>query len=197
MAYLHHKYYSSYDNYLPGLKILCSGVDILNAHPLLSRLEGGNYAKNSHLTHKGSIACGTKNGQVYVNHSAKLTPEKWAYAIAHCLLHLASTAGGHNVTEETDTPVKKAAAWFLARYPLFGGLAASFKIIEDTAFCQRNEIQIAAVDASLGEIYANPACGYTENEWRFVLANEYLHAGLCHHKRCQGRALCPAHLLQC
>lgn len=305
MAYLHHKYYGSYDNYPPGLKVLCSGVDILNDHPLLSRLEGGVYVKNSHLNHKGSAACVTRNGQVYVNQSAKLTPEEWAYAIAHCLLHLAfghfdeekipqdmeyfpavwnkacdiyvarflsdigfgsplfidpakdysfrqndeiriyeklletegsqpkqtfglnspeaydmigiehpltyknnekneyraafsyaithqassavGTAGGHSVTDDADTPVKKAAAWFLARYPLLGGLAASFKIIEDMAFCQRNEIQIAAVDASLGEIYANPVCGYTEQEWRFVLAHEYLHAGLCHHKRCQGR----------
>lgn len=33
----------------------------------------------------------------------------------------------------------------------------------------------------------NPACGFSEEEWRFVLAHELLHAGLMHHRRCQGR----------
>ncbi len=33
----------------------------------------------------------------------------------------------------------------------------------------------------------NPSCGLTLEEWKFVLAHEYLHAGLCHHERCQGR----------
>lgn len=36
-------------------------------------------------------------------------------------------------------------------------------------------------------IYANPTCGYTQEEWKFVLAHEYLHAGLEHDKRSQGR----------
>lgn len=81
----------------------------------------------------------------------------------------------------------KAAAWFLSHYPLLGGLASYFSIIEDIDFCHRHKIQIAAVDADQGEIYANPSCGLTLEEWKFVLAHEYLHAGLCHHKRGQGR----------
>jgi len=33
----------------------------------------------------------------------------------------------------------------------------------------------------------NPSCRLSEEEWRFVLAHEYLHAGLEHHRRCEGR----------
>ena len=83
--------------------------------------------------------------------------------------------------------ISKASEWFLSHYPLLGGLASSFKIIEDIDLCRRYEIHIAAVDASRGEIYTNPSCCLTLEDWKFVLAHEYLHAGLCHHERCQGR----------
>lgn len=62
-----------------------------------------------------------------------------------------------------------------------------FKIVEDIELCHRYEIHIAAVDAEQGIIYANPSCGFSEEEWIFVLAHEYLHAGLQHQKRCNGR----------
>ncbi len=39
----------------------------------------------------------------------------------------------------------------------------------------------------LGEIYVNPALSLSSAELHFVLAHEYLHAGLQHQKRCQGR----------
>ncbi len=97
------------------------------------------------------------------------------------------TAGGYDIKKRKDTNVTRAAEWFLSHYPLLGGLASSFKIIEDVGICQKYEIQIAAVDVVHGEIYANPACEFTFEEWIFVLAHEYLHAGLCHHERCQGR----------
>ncbi|MBR3074534.1 MAG: hypothetical protein IKH11_02095, partial [Bacteroidales bacterium] len=51
----------------------------------------------------------------------------------------------------------------------------------------RNEISIAAVDVGSGEIYVNPSAGLTDEELKFVLAHEYLHAGLGHYQRCQGR----------
>ena len=59
--------------------------------------------------------------------------------------------------------------------------------MEDIELCHRYEIHIAAVDAEQGIIYANPSCGFSEEEWIFVLAHEYLHAGLQHQKRCNGR----------
>lgn len=77
--------------------------------------------------------------------------------------------------------------WFVNHYPLLGGLAAHFKIIEDREYCYRNDIQIAAIDVEYGEIYLNPVANLTTEEWKFVLAHEYLHAGLMHHNRCNGR----------
>lgn len=70
---------------------------------------------------------------------------------------------------------------------LLGSLAASFQVIEDVNLCQKYQIHIAAVDPVQGEIYCNPTADFTTEEWRFVLAHEYLHAGLMHHKRRQGR----------
>lgn len=111
----------------------------------------------------------------------------FAYALAESVTDVVSDAGGHERCGGKDTPPANAARWFIDHYPLLGGLAASFKIVEDSLYCQKNEIQIAAVDASLGEIYINPAAGFQMEEWKFVLAHEYLHAGLSHHQRCQGR----------
>ena len=36
------------------------------------------------------------------------------------------------------------AAWFIDHYPLLGGLAAHFKIVEDYQYCVKNEISVAA-----------------------------------------------------
>ena len=123
----------------------------------------------------------------YKKGETNMYAECFSYVITHAVTEAVGTAGGHLWDSKEVTPVLHAAQWFLNHYPLLGGLAASFKIMEDPEFCQQHEIQIAAVDASLGEIYANPACGLSMKEWQFVLAHEYLHAGLQHHRRCQGR----------
>lgn len=295
MPYLRKKYYYKEENMPRGLPELYRGFELVEAHPLLSKLSGTVIPKTSHLNHKGSIACVTKSGNIYVNIAARLQPEEWAYVIAHNLLHLSfghfdrnrlpggklyipslwnkacdiflarflndigfgrplfsdpaleyrirltseekiyvhlldteykdvrpddfhcshsyglnspdacdmigietlltyktgetnlfvdtfaravtasmksavSEAGGHDLKEKKETPVTRAAAWFLTHYPLLGGLASSFRILEDTELCHRYEIHIAAVDASRGEIYANPASGLHEEEWKFVLA---------------------------
>lgn len=109
------------------------------------------------------------------------------YEISHLASETVSNAGGHIYDESKNTPAMKAARWFIGNYPLLGSMAASYKLIEDADFCIRNEIEIAAVDAVRGELYVNPACGFCEDEWKFVLAHEFLHAGLMHHTRCQGR----------
>lgn len=232
-----------------GLTALCAGYDKLEAHPLFSQLDGTIRARASHLSDKRSIACVTKNGDIFANISADLNGNEWAYVLAHNLLHLAfghfdkdkmpeseyvyplvwnkacdiyiarfladigfgkslfpnsslkypiklndevkiyeylletegsapeqtyglnahdvsdmigadspviykngekneyaetfhsaiarlvkkavCKVGGHDFSAKKDTPVTKAAEWFLSRYPLIGGLAASFKIIED------------------------------------------------------------------
>ena len=124
---------------------------------------------------------------VYKNGEKNKYVEIFSNAITRSVKKAVSDVGGHDIQKRKDTVVTKAAEWFLAHYPLLGGLASSFKIIEDVDICHRYEIHIAAVDATHGEIYANPSCGFTFEEWKFVLAHEYLHAGLCHHERCQGR----------
>lgn len=130
---------------------------------------------------------GVESPIVYKNGEQNEYAETFSYAITHSMKKAVSEVGGHNFSKKEDTVITKAAQWFLAHYPLLGGLASSFKIIEDIDICHRYEIHIAAVDATHGEIYANPSCGLTLEEWKFVLAHEYLHAGLCHHERCQGR----------
>lgn len=305
MAYLRKKYYYRESDIPQDLKAIYAGYDILQANPLFSQLDGTIITGTAHLSQKKSIACVTKNGDIFVNMHATLNAHEWAYVLAHNLLHLAfghfdkvkmptdtefyplvwnkacdiyvtrfladigfersvfpdpaaaysiklndevkiyeyilksegkspkqtyglndndsgdmfgigspivykngekneyaqtfaiaitrsikkavSDVGGHDYSKEKDTLIAKAAQWFLSHYPLLGGLVSSFKIIEDIDLCQKYEIHIAAVDASHGEIYANPACALTLEEWKFVLAHEYLHAGLCHHERCQGR----------
>lgn len=62
-----------------------------------------------------------------------------------------SEAGGHGeVTRNTHTASEKAAQWFISHYPLLGGLAAGFKIIEDYSYCNQEEISVAAVNVTAG-----------------------------------------------
>lgn len=124
---------------------------------------------------------------IYKNGEKNEYTETFSYAITHSIKKAVGEVGGHDFSKKRNTVVTKAAEWFLTHYPLLGGLASSFKIIEDIDLCHQSKIHIAAVDAVHGEIYTNPSCGLTLEEWKFVLAHEYLHAGLCHHERCQGR----------
>lgn len=113
---------------------------------------------------------------------------KFAYALAYSVSHVVSEAGGHTIGgRKAMTPADKAAQWFINHYPLLGGLAAGFRIYYDFDLCNKNEISIAAVDVTNGEIFVNPAAGLSDEELRFVLAHEFLHAGLLHHERCKGR----------
>lgn len=114
---------------------------------------------------------------------------RFAYALAYSVSKTVSAAGGHTPAAAgiSQTKAQRAAQWFVSHYPLLGGLAAGFKIIENYNLCQKEEISIAAVNVSVGEIYVNPAAGLSTEELKFVLAHEYLHAGLMHHERRQGR----------
>jgi predicted metal-dependent peptidase len=85
------------------------------------------------------------------------------------------------------SPAERARRWFVNCYPLLGALAASFKIVEDPVVCMRENIAIAAISEILSEIYFNPGRRLTDDEYRFVMAHEFLHVGLRHLSRCQGR----------
>ncbi len=80
-------------------------------------------------------------------------------------------------------PIQRAQEWFLSSYPLLGGVAAGFKLVDDPLAVQRLEVPVAAISVHMREIYVNAAAKLTEQEWRFVLAHEYLHAALCHEQR--------------
>ena len=112
----------------------------------------------------------------------------FAYALAESVQTVISQASDTPLDpKKPKTAPQKAASWFIDHYPLLGGVAAGFKIVETVGRYDLDDIEIAAVDVVKGEIYVNPAAGFAPEEWRFVLAHEYLHAGLQHHARCNGR----------
>ncbi|MDR3295138.1 MAG: hypothetical protein LBT26_04810 [Clostridiales Family XIII bacterium] len=86
-----------------------------------------------------------------------------------------------------ENRISRAKEWFISSYPLLGAVAASFKIIDDPKLLGRMDISIAAVSPSLCEIYINPHAALHEEELRFVMAHEFLHAALRHDVRCEWR----------
>ncbi|MDE7324891.1 MAG: hypothetical protein K2N63_01195 [Lachnospiraceae bacterium] len=157
----------------------------------LDSLSGRNaFGYNSFGTAKGMDMHGLEHPRVYdVKRNQKNEfMSNFAYALAYSVSSVVSEAGGHGaVNVRTQTGSERAAQWFISHYPLLGGLAAGFLIVEDYGVCNREEISIAAVDVVAGEIYINPAAGLDDEEQKFVLAHEFLHAGLMHHERCKGR----------
>ena len=112
---------------------------------------------------------------------------RFAYGLAEEVSTTVRDAGEHEYEKEKNTQSAKAANWFINHFPLLGALASGFKIIEDHKLCQDSDIQIAAVDVTNAEIYVNPVANLNFEQLKFVLAHEFLHAGLEHYDRCQGR----------
>ena len=77
--------------------------------------------------------------------------------------------------------------WFVSSYPLLGAVAASFRIVDDKEVVLRMNLSVAAVNPVLQEIYINPRARLSMENWRFVLAHEFLHAALRHDLRCEDR----------
>ncbi|MFC9996848.1 hypothetical protein [Nocardia sp. NPDC127526] len=95
-------------------------------------------------------------------------------------------SAGRDVTRgkrETLQVWDRALNWFVSSYPLLGALAAGMKIVADAELARGWDISIAAVNAEAAEIYINPFAGLSDEEWRFVLAHEMLHAALRHGER--------------
>lgn len=84
-------------------------------------------------------------------------------------------------------PWERALSWFVSSYPLLGALAAGIEVVADAELARAHGIRVAAVNAQAGEIYVNPLRTFDDEEWRFVLAHEMLHAALRHGDRCGGR----------
>ncbi|MEU3336586.1 vWA domain-containing protein [Streptomyces sp. NPDC002144] len=84
-------------------------------------------------------------------------------------------------------PWQKALSWFISSYPLLGGIAAGIRLVADAELARAHGISVAAVNAEAGEIYINPLRTFDDEEWRFILAHEMLHAALRHGDRCGTR----------
>ncbi|MFI6012439.1 hypothetical protein ACIBAG_27085 [Streptomyces sp. NPDC051243] len=122
-------------------------------------------------------------------------PPDHQLAFATALTRTVSTAmdlaGGRRDSIDGE-PVKKrpwqwALEWFITSYPLLGGIAAGIKLIADAELAHAHGISVAAVNAEAGEIYINPLRHFEDEEWRFILAHEMLHAALRHGDRCGTR----------
>ncbi|MER6471628.1 vWA domain-containing protein [Streptomyces collinus] len=122
------------------------------------------------------------------------TPD-WQLAFAHGLTRTMATAmdlAGGRRDAMTGAPTRlrpweRALSWFVSSYPLLGGIAAGIRLVADADLARAHGIAIAAVDAGAGEIYVNPLRTLDDEEWRFVLAHEMLHAALRHGDRCGTR----------
>lgn len=113
--------------------------------------------------------------------------EMLAHGIRLAVDEAVARAAGVAPEKRRVTQITQARDWFMASYPLLGSLAASFELVEDAEVCRALDIQVAAVDEWEGKIYFNPALKLTPEEVRFVMAHEFLHAGLTHGARCQHR----------
>ncbi|MET7619247.1 hypothetical protein [Streptomyces sp. NPDC005408] len=122
-------------------------------------------------------------------------PPDWQLGFARALTRTMSAAmdvaGGRrdSLTGERarQQPWDRALSWFVSSYPLLGGIAAGMTLVADAELARAHGISIAAVNAAAGEIYINPLKRYADEEWRFILGHEMLHAALRHGERCGAR----------
>ncbi|RSS60627.1 hypothetical protein EF918_32720 [Streptomyces sp. WAC06614] len=114
----------------------------------------------------------------------------WQTAFAAALTRSVSAAMDTAAGRDPDAPRKPwdlALNWFVSAYPLLGGIAAGLTVVADAELARARDISVAAVSARAGEIYVNPLRRFTDEQWRFVLAHEMLHAALRHGERCGAR----------
>ena len=118
-------------------------------------------------------------------------PDLLAAGLAHAVGTAIDVAGGVAESLSSDegrkTQWRQALGWFISSYPLLGGLAAAFKLVEDAEVCRTHGIAAAAISPAAAELYVNPLSGLEDGERRFVIAHELLHAGLRHDTRGGGR----------
>ncbi|TGA96365.1 hypothetical protein [Streptomyces sp. MZ04] len=137
-------------------------------------------------------AGGTAADQVLEPWPAWYGPVKdWQTVFAHALTRTVSAAmdvaGGRRDELKGERvparPWERALNWFVSSYPLLGGIAAGMTVVADAELARAHDISVAAVNADAGEIYINPHVRYADEEWRFILAHEMLHAALRHGDR--------------
>lgn len=146
------------------------------------------------------VGCGTGGhgpDRLVESVAARVSPagDDWSHRFAVGLAAAATAAvdvAGGARSSLTDPrasrqPWDLALSWFIGSYPLLGALAARFTVVADAELARSWRISVAAVCAEAGEIYVNPLRQLPEEQWRFVLAHEMLHAALRHADRCGPR----------
>jgi predicted metal-dependent peptidase len=121
--------------------------------------------------------------------------DRWEQLFAEGLSRAVSaavdTAGGDRASLSGPArhrqPWEQALRWFVSSYPLLGALASGMTLVADAELARSWDISIAAVSEQAAEIYVNPNAGLGQEQWRFVLAHELLHAALRHGSRVGGR----------
>ncbi len=115
----------------------------------------------------------------------------FAAAIREALTDSIDRAGGVIDTDDQGQvvrgPAMLAARWIRSHLPVIGALLDRFRVVVDVETCRRMDIPVGAVSDDAQEIYLNPANLSGEDQYRFVLAHELLHAGLRHGDRSGGR----------
>ena len=118
-------------------------------------------------------------------------PDLLARGLTDAVVAAVDVAGGAVAAMGEPRPWKtgwaQALDWFVTNYPLLGGLAAAFRLVERADVAAANGIRIAAISPVAAELYVNPDAGLSAGERRFVIAHELLHAGLRHDTRSGGR----------
>ncbi|MER7561847.1 hypothetical protein ABTZ93_02650 [Streptomyces sp. NPDC097941] len=142
--------------------------------------------------------CGTAGpepDQLLLRWAGWSQPPDWQLAFATALTRTMSAAmdmaGGRRDSLSGEVtpqhPWQQALSWFISSYPLLGGIAAGITLVADAELARAHGIAIAAVNAEAAEIYINPLRRFDDEEWRFILAHEMLHAALRHGDRCGTR----------
>jgi hypothetical protein len=111
----------------------------------------------------------------------------FAADLARAVRSAVEAASGETERGRNRSRYERAREWFIDGYPLLGAVAAMFTIIDNPRICIWEQISIAAVNPVLAEIYINPAAGLGEEEIKFVMAHEFLHAALKHGGRIDRR----------
>ncbi|CAM5390758.1 hypothetical protein BOQ63_026450 [Streptomyces viridifaciens] len=143
----------------------------------------------------GAAGSGGRDQLLVEWHGHGLVPEDWQASFAAALTRTMSAAmdrAGGRIDADTgerlpERPWTRALNWFVSSYPLLGGIAAGLTVVADAELARAHDIAVAAVNAEVGEIYVNPLRHHSDEEWRFVLGHEILHAALRHGERRGGR----------
>ena len=137
----------------------------------------------------GAAPCVTRGRRAYG--SAPDWPQLFAYGLTDAVSAAMDVAGGaRRSLDDRSAPLapwERARRWFLSAYPLLGATTSTLTLVADADLARGWDIPIAAVDPAAGELYVNPLAVHSEQEWRFILAHETLHAALSHHARVGGR----------